>query len=572
MILTVALAVLGPAAIFAATAPSLWRSAEREVLAGARRAADLLAIQVHSAFEVQEAILLAVEQRVGGVGFDGMTLDRYLHDSLRALDDATPSTAGLVVTDPSGRMVAHSRIPPPVPPNDFGDRDYVQVHRAGHPGIYVSTVFTSRPSNRRLFVLSRNLPDEPGREPGGAVASSFEEETFARLARQFALLPGDSVALMREAGDLLARHPPAPPGALDRYAPTAWLQRAVRAADSGEVIGTTSQLDGRAIRISFARVPDYPVLVAYGVSEDRIGAAAWRALAPPALGALAAAILFLGATFYALSTRRRRQGLEREIEGTARERGAALTRAELEARLRQAEKLGALGQIAAGIAHDFNNVLQSVRAAGLLLRRNGTDAAAVARVADLMAGLSDRGEALMRRMTDLSRRTEVEALDPAPALRATADLLRATLGLGIAVFLRLPPAGLPRVQADRGELEAVLVNLAANARDAMEAGGGGRITIIAATEDVPADPPHPAGIVPGRHLRITVADDGPGMDEETLARAGEAFFTTKPAGRGTGLGLAMAKRFADGAGGAMRIVSTPGEGTTVTLWLRAVEG
>ncbi|WP_376097898.1 ATP-binding protein [Roseomonas sp. CCTCC AB2023176] len=561
-----------PATMLAVVAPGVRRSAETDVLDAARRTALLLASQIRASFEIQEAILLAVQQRVGGVGYDGMTLDRYLHDSLRALDTATPTTSGLVVTDPAGRMVAHSRIPPPVPMLDLGDRDYVQAHRAGVSGTYVSGVFTTRPSGRRVFVLSRNLPEEPGREPGGAAASAFEERSFENLARLALLHRGDSVALIREAGDILSRQPPLPAEALARRVAPDWLRTATEAAVRGTVVTALSRADDRLQHVAVAQVAGYPVLVAYGVPDDRLQWARWEALAVPALAAIGAAILLLGATAYVHAMQRRREGLEREIEGAARERIAAMTRADLESRLRQAEKLGALGQIAAGIAHDFNNVLQSVRAAGLLLRRRPDDAAAVGRVAELMAGLSDRGEALMRRMTDLSRRTVVEALDPVPALRATADLLRATIGLGIEVAMRSPPAGLPRVHADRGELEAVLVNLAANARDAMEPLGGGRITITAALEDVPADPPHPAGLRPGRHVRITVADDGPGMDAETLARAGEAFFTTKPAGKGTGLGLAMARRFAEGAGGAMRIDSAPGAGTRATLWLRAVEG
>jgi CheY-like chemotaxis protein len=132
------------------------------------------------------------------------------------------------------------------------------------------------------------------------------------------------------------------------------------------------------------------------------------------------------------------------------------------------------------------------------------------------------------------------------------------------------PDGLPPVAADKGQLETVLVNLATNARDAMP--DGGRLTVTAEPETVAERPAaHPAGLAPGRYVRLVIADTGSGMDQATLARAREPFFTTKPAGAGTGLGLPMAVGFAEQSGGALLIESRPGEGTTVSLWLPRAE-
>ena len=113
----------------------------------------------------------------------------------------------------------------------------------------------------------------------------------------------------------------------------------------------------------------------------------------------------------------------------------------------------------------------------------------------------------------------------------------------------------------------MLVNLAANARDAMPQGG--TLTLAAAALTVPerAEAPHPAGLRPGRYVRLSAADTGTGMDAATLARAGEPFFTTKPEGEGTGLGLSMARELAGQAGGGFAVASESGRGTTVTLWL-----
>jgi signal transduction histidine kinase len=200
----------------------------------------------------------------------------------------------------------------------------------------------------------------------------------------------------------------------------------------------------------------------------------------------------------------------------------------------------------------------------------------------MVAEAAGRGAALTERMLAMARRqagghhdpsggTSAVIEDPGRALVGIGDLLRRTLRSGIEVRLEargpLPAA----IRGARAELEAALINLAVNARDAMPAGdgrrGGGRITIAAAAEMVAEAARHPAGLPPGRYLRLSVADTGIGMDAATLARATEAFFTTKPAGQGTGLGLATVRAFVEEAGGALRIESTPGQGTTVAFWL-----
>jgi signal transduction histidine kinase len=151
------------------------------------------------------------------------------------------------------------------------------------------------------------------------------------------------------------------------------------------------------------------------------------------------------------------------------------------------------------------------------------------------------------------------------------ELLERTLGSGYHIHREIP-LDLPRAPGvGRAEFEAVVVNLVVNARDAMPSGGS--VTIAAASEDVLAeDAELVPGIPPGRYIRISVADTGHGMDAATLARAGEAFFTTKGL-KGTGLGLSMARGFTEHAGGRLSIRSEVGVGTTVTLWLPAeVEG
>jgi PAS domain S-box-containing protein len=242
-------------------------------------------------------------------------------------------------------------------------------------------------------------------------------------------------------------------------------------------------------------------------------------------------------------------------------------REEAQARAAHAERMQALGQLAGGIAHDFNNVLQAVAGATSLIERRPADEAGVRRLARIALEASDRGASITRRLLAFGHRADLraEALDANAVLRDLREILVHTLGAAIEVQIR-PGAGLAPLLADKGQLETALVNLATNARDAMP--NGGRLILSAETDIVTADgPAHHAGLTPGRFVRLTVADTGVGMDALTLARASEPFFTTKGVGVGTGLGLPMVRGFAEQSGGALCIDSSPGRGTTVTLWL-----
>ncbi|MDO9713629.1 two-component system sensor histidine kinase NtrB [Paracraurococcus lichenis] len=270
------------------------------------------------------------------------------------------------------------------------------------------------------------------------------------------------------------------------------------------------------------------------------------------------------------------------VDITARKRAEeklALEAAKREAaqeRLRQTQKMEALGQLAGGVAHDFNNASAAVLAGiALLEKRHGaTFAAAGPGPLRLLAGLRDgaeRGAAVSRRLLSFARREALNAtnVDPAELLSGLRDMLANALGPGIRMRAEAP-AGLPALRADRRQLETVLINLAINARDAMPPEGG-EVVFAATPEVVDSSTEHPAGLQPGRYIRLSIADTGSGMDAATLARATEPFFTTKPADRGTGLGLSMTSGFAEQSGGALRLESEPRRGTTVTLWLPQAE-
>jgi PAS domain S-box-containing protein len=258
------------------------------------------------------------------------------------------------------------------------------------------------------------------------------------------------------------------------------------------------------------------------------------------------------------------QQINAALEQRVREEMAA--REAAQKRAAHAERMHALGQIAGGIAHDFNNVLQAVSGGAVLIERRPEDAERVLRNARLVLDAARRGAAITSRLLAFARRGDLRAenIDPADLLTDMAEVLTHTLG-GSIVCRAHAPQGLPSLFADRGQLETVLVNLATNARDAMPLGG--TLTLAADTEIVSTGLPHPAGLAPGGYVRILVTDTGTGMDRAVLARVTEPFFTTKEPGKGTGLGLAMAKGFVEQSGGSLSIDSVVGRGTRIILWL-----
>ena len=239
-----------------------------------------------------------------------------------------------------------------------------------------------------------------------------------------------------------------------------------------------------------------------------------------------------------------------------------------------AQRMEALGQLAGGVAHDFNNILQATQGGAALLAAKAENPETVRHIAQMITEAAGRGRAVTQRLLAFSRRGEpqVQSLDPAALLSSMREILVHTLGSGVDILVEAAGT-MPPLRADKGQLETVLVNLATNARDAM-ADGTGTLTLTASIDSCRQDrrAGYPAELEPGDYVRLTVTDTGCGMDADTLAQAAEPFFTTKEPGRGTGLGLAMARGFANQSGGALGITSAIGLGTAVTLWFPAARG
>ena len=233
---------------------------------------------------------------------------------------------------------------------------------------------------------------------------------------------------------------------------------------------------------------------------------------------------------------------------------------------RQAERMQALGQLAAGIVHDFNNILQAVSGAAYLIKARPEDRDRVCQLAQAVIRATTQGASITQRLLLFARHDDphAEPIATAEFLHSVQDLLTRTLGTTITVIADIAP-DIPPMLADRGQLDTAMINIAINARDAMP--DGGKLVLAAVAEQVGEGEQHPAGLAPGHYVRLSVTDTGTGIDKAMLARVAEPFFTTKSKGQGTGLGLSMVRNFATQSKGGLWITSTPHMGTIVRLWL-----
>lgn len=241
---------------------------------------------------------------------------------------------------------------------------------------------------------------------------------------------------------------------------------------------------------------------------------------------------------------------------------------ESEERLRQSQKMEAVGQLTGGLAHDFNNLLTGISGSlDLLKARVGQGRVLdIDKYVAIAQGCTRRAATLTQRLLAFSRRQTLEPLptDVNTLMYDMVDFARRTIGPGIQIDAH-GDSDLWQAYVDASQLENALLNLCINARDAMP--DGGRITLHTANKQIDEHAALSEDLAEGQYLCICVKDTGAGMTPETLAHVFEPFFTTKPIGQGTGLGLSMVYGFAKQSGGQVRVWSSVGEGTTVCIYL-----
>jgi PAS domain S-box-containing protein len=255
--------------------------------------------------------------------------------------------------------------------------------------------------------------------------------------------------------------------------------------------------------------------------------------------------------------------LEQRVEERSRELQTS------QEQLRQSQKMEAIGQLTGGIAHDFNNMLATITSSLELMNRKIASGKTgdLVRYLTMASTAAQSAAALIQRLLAFSRKQslDLQAIEVNELIAHMEDMLRRSTGETIQFELSLQP-GLPAVSSDRHQLESALLNLTINARDAMPEGGVIRIATCSRELDAGYAAMNP-GVVPGQYVMLSVSDNGTGMSPEVVAKAFYPFFTTKPIGQGTGLGLSMIYGFMRQTGGHASIHSVAGEGTTVNIYL-----
>jgi two-component system, NtrC family, sensor kinase len=480
-----------------------------------------------------------------------------LYDRLKKLLTQVPLAQSIWIYDANGDVLVSTMVQPP-PSHNFADRDFIRAHATSDVGTYYGRVYQPLFGPQPFFTVSRRLARDGSFE--GVIEISVPPSNFFQFFATMAYAKGLQYALIREDGYILARYPTAPPGATDKLDENTGFRRTIALDPSGGFYTTTSPVDGVKRRFATRRFDDTPLYLSAGIATAAIRDEWIGGMAPHLLFGVPATLLLFFTLFAVL---RRTQRLYHEMN----RRFAA------EESLRQALKMEAIGQLTGGVAHDFNNLLTVILGNLEMAKRQlneWTDAEHAKlgrRIENAMQGAT-RAASLTKRLLAFSRQQTLNPtiIDVNRLLSGLADFLHRAIGENISPEI-VGSAGVWPVEADQTELEAAILNLAINARDAMLAGG--KLTVEASNSYLDeAYCRQNTDARPGQYVQITVTDTGAGMTKETIDRSFEPFFTTKQAGQGTGLGLSQVYGFVKQSGGHLKIYSEVGEGTSVKIYLR----
>ncbi len=540
-----------PVALFATASVisygSTKETADREI----ERTLDVAQEHALKVFETIDRSLAEINEVVRGLSdADIRSREKTLHLRLKQLSDALPQLKSVWVFDAQGKPLVNSLVSPP-PQMSFADRDYFNAHVDQPIGTFIGQPLTPRLpyQGARFFGVSRRRSSDDGSFAGViqvSVLPDYFENFYAKISHD----PGSFFALGRMDGVLLASYPPLEHDV--RLDPGGAVGHTIAAHPDHGLMTVAWPADGIERRIAYARLAEYPVYVSAGLETSAIRSR-WLATMSQQLifGAPATALIFL---ILALALQRTRH-LQAE----------AIRRQNAEEALKHSQRLEALGQLTGGVAHDFNNLLTVIRASVDLLGRPQLSEERRQRYINAIADAVARAARLTSQLLAFARRQTLkpEVFDVGARVQSLHDMLATLMGPAIEIEMRLPAE--PRlVNADAGQFETALFNMAVNARDAMQSRGRIIFSVQTAAR-IPGSTSHAASA--HGFVTVSVADSGVGIPAEQFERIFEPFFTTKQVGQGTGLGLSQVFGFAKQSGGEVTVESEVNKGSTFTLYL-----
>jgi two-component system, NtrC family, sensor kinase len=516
------------------------------------RALDIAAEQALRVFQSISVTFDSVEQITRGRTARTIKLNEAeLRQRLRQFVAAVPDIGSIWILDENQDALVSSLFFPVPAAFNAPERAQLKAQLASDAAIHIGEVLRIELTGKLIFPVSKWRFDSSGTF-AGVTEISVSPQAFERFYEQLGARSSASFTLFREDGAVLARYPSPTVTGMKLDASSGFRQMIAQSPAGGRYTAVSS-IDYIERRIAVRKLGGFPLYVTSSLQT--------RAIVGGWLSHMAGHLVFgIPATLFLvvliLLAMRRTAALYAESE----------RREALEASLRQSQKMEAVGQLTGGVAHDFNNLLTIILGnLQMALRQNA--GGKTQRFLSNAHQAAERAAELTKRLLAFSRN---QPLDPRPVdanrlVAGMSDLLDRTLGETVAVET-VGSAGLWLAEADAPQLEAAVLNLAINARDAMP--DGGKVTIE--TANVFLDEFYcrsVEGVKPGQYVMISVSDTGTGMPQEVIDKAFEPFFTTKAAGAGTGLGLSQVYGFIRQSGGHVRIYSELGEGTTVKLYL-----
>lgn len=540
-------AIVVPGALFLGAVVADWYGMMDDVRRDVIRQAQIIREHAAKVFDTSELALDRLQDRYNGQPWSTLVgQERKIHEFLAALARPMPQVSNIFLIDPNGVPQVSAATFPTNKEYNVLDRDYFVQQRAMPRGTYVGEQIVGRARGKKAFSMGRRLVGPDGRF-NGVIYVGISEAYLGHYWRENISAPEDAIALIRSDGAVLARYPASPDAV--RLPSDFPIMDEIKSGAVG-VDETISPVDGGRRVTGIVPMKDYGVSVAYGRSYDSV-VDAWRLRALRyGLAALAAALILFGTAW---SLIRRAEAERRALVELAEEESR---RRKAEAELNQAQKLDMLGQMTGGISHDFNNLLAIVHGTLTAVKGRIGDPRLEQRVSLALEAV-DKGTRLVGQLLAFAKRKDLapKSLDLNAVLDGLAPMIRQALGSGCTLEIASTP-DLPNALLDPTQLEMAILNLAVNARHAMPNGGTFRIETMAAGNDVV----------------LTLSDTGVGIPPELMERVFEPFFTTRPDGAGTGLGLAMVFGFVKQSGGRIELESAVGNGTAFTMYFPAHTG
>lgn len=506
--------------------------------------------EVSSSIETINYVVLDLREEWKG---DPVAFDAFLTFRLAHLDPRVAFNVGII--DAGGTLI-YTSTDWNAKPVDLSDREHFKFHYFNRgDGLYISEPVLLRAAHRLAVQFTRPLPAERG-EFNGVIVVSVSPEYFSRFHEALDLGKDSSIALAKINGPLLARYPE-PTLILDKAIKDApWLNGT--AAESG-FFQKYSEVDNIERLYAWRILKEGSLAVIMGQSTQTILASYYH-LRRAYLWSGSSATIFLLVAGYALWWNRRQRA----------KANANLQR--MEDALERSQKLEAIGKLTGGVAHDFNNILQIIsgNTQWMEMIAEGNKKIASQEIMPHLkstASAIERGSKLTSQLLTFARRQPLHptVVDLVKLHQELESLVQRLVGHDIQVHTAIAD-NLWKVEVDPALLENVILNLAANARDAMDGKGTLSISLTNESIDEPRISIYP-GLTPGDYVMLAMTDTGSGMPPDVLEHVFEPFFTTKPEGKGTGLGLSMAYGFVKESGGHIHIESTVGSGTTLRIFL-----